>query len=96
MATIGHNSGDEVLNQTAQNQLKSIVERVERLAVEKEEIAEQMREVFAEAKGNGFDTKIIRKTLRIRKLDKAKAQEERAVLELYCAALGDPSLADLA
>ena len=97
MATIGHNSGDEVLNQTAQGQLKSIVERLERLDQEKAEIAEQMKEVFAEAKGNGFDAKIISKTLRISKLDKVKAREEHAVLELYCSAvLGDPSLADLA
>jgi uncharacterized protein (UPF0335 family) len=90
----GHNSGD-VLNQTAQGQLKSIVERVERLEVEKAEIAEQIKEVYAEAKGNGFDVKIIRKAVRARKMDPAKRAETRAILELYAHALGDPSLADL-
>ena len=54
----------DVLNATAQGQLKSIIERVERLEVEKGEIAEQIKEVFAEAKGNGFDVKIIRKVCR--------------------------------
>jgi len=94
MSTIGDNSGD-VLNQTAQNQLKSIVERVERLNQEKAEIAEQIKEVFSEAKGNGFDTKVLRIAIRKRQIDRAKGQETKAMLELYCAALGDITLADL-
>ena len=57
----------EVLNQTAQGQLKSIIERIERLEVEKAEVTEQIKEVFAEAKGNGFDVKILRKVVRLRK-----------------------------
>lgn len=96
----GHNSGDlsahpDVLNQTAQGQLRSIIERVERLEQEKAEIAEQIKEVYAEAKGNGFDTKIIRKLIRSRKMDRAKRSETRAILELYASALGDETLADL-
>lgn len=94
MTTIGDNSGD-VLNQQAQNQIKSIVERIERLEMEKAEIAEQIKEVYAEAKGNGFDNKIIRQAVRKRKIDRAKGTEAYAILVLYCHALGDPGLAEL-
>jgi uncharacterized protein (UPF0335 family) len=79
----------DVLNATAQTQLKSIVERVERLEQEKSEIAEQIKEVFAEAKGNGFDVKVLRKIVRIRKQDRAKRMEEEAILDLYLSALGE-------
>jgi uncharacterized protein (UPF0335 family) len=79
----------DVLNATAQTQLKSIIERVERLEQEKSEIAEQIKEVFAEAKGNGFDVKVLRKVIRIRKQDRAKRQEEEAILDLYLAAIGE-------
>lgn len=78
-----------VLNQNAQSQLRSIVERVERLEAEKAEIAEHIKEVYAEAKGNGFDPKAIRKVVRLRKQDRAKRQEEEAVLDLYLSALGE-------
>ncbi len=79
----------DVLNATAQGQLKSIIERIERLEQEKAEIAEQIKEVFAEAKGNGFDTKILRKVVRIRKQDRAKRMEEDAILDLYLSAIGE-------
>ena len=79
----------DILNATAQGQLKSIIERIERLEVEKGEIAEQIKEVKAEAKGNGFDVKILRKVIRIRKQDRAKRQEEEALLDLYLSALGE-------
>lgn len=75
------------LNPTAQGQLKSIVERIERLEEDKAAIANDIKEVKAEAKGNGFDTKIINKVIRIRKMDKAKRQEEEALTDLYLAAL---------
>lgn len=84
---VGHNSGD-VLNQAAQGQLKSIVERVERLEVEKAEVAEQIKEVYAEAKGNGYDTPVLRKVVRLRKMDTAKRLEQEAILDLYLSALG--------
>ena len=79
----------DVLNQAAQGQLKSIIERIERLEVEKAEVAEQIKEVKAEAKGNGFDAKILRKVVRIRKQDRAKRMEEEAILDLYLAAIGE-------
>lgn len=79
----------DVLNVTAQGQLRSIIERVERLEQEKAEIAEQIKEVFNEAKGNGFDVKVLRKVIRIRKQDRAKRQEEEAILDLYLSALGE-------
>ena len=82
-------SHPDVLNATAQGQLKSIIERIERLEVEKGEIAEQIKEVKAEAKGNGFDVKIINKVVRLRKQDRAKRQEEEAILDLYLAAIGE-------
>ena len=79
----------DILNQAAQGQLKSIIERIERLEQEKSEIAEQIKEVFAEAKGNGFDVKILRKVVRIRKQDRAKRLEEEAILDLYLSAMGE-------
>ena len=79
----------DVLNSTAQGQLKSIIERIERLELEKAEVAEQIKEVFAEAKGNGFDVKVLRKVVRLRKQDRAKRQEEEAILDLYLSALGE-------
>ena len=79
----------DVLNATAQTQLKSIIERVERLEQEKAEVAEQIKEVFAEAKGNGFDVKVLRKIVRIRKQDRAKRMEEEAILDLYLSAIGE-------
>lgn len=79
----------DVLGSNAQGQLRSIVDRVERLEIEKAEIMEQMKEVYAEAKGNGFDVKILKKVVRKRKQDRAKRQEEEAIEELYESALGD-------
>lgn len=85
----GHNSGDDILNQAAQGQLRSIIERAERLEQEKAEVAEQIKEVFAEAKGNGYCVKTLRKVIRIRKMDRAKRIEEEAVLDLYLSAVGE-------
>jgi uncharacterized protein (UPF0335 family) len=78
----------DVLNATAQGRLKTIVERMERLAEDKAAIANDMKEVMAEAKGEGFDTKILRKVLAVRKVDKAKRDEEEALLDLYLSAIG--------
>lgn len=79
----------DILNQAAQGQLKSIIERIERLEQEKSEIAEQIKEVFAEAKGNGFDVKVLRKVVRIRKQDRVKRLEEEAITDLYLSAMGE-------
>lgn len=86
---VGHNSGD-VLNETAQGQLKSVIDRVQRLETEKTEIAEQIKEVYSEARGNGFDVKILRKVIRLLRTDRAKRQEEDAILDLYMSAVGEP------
>jgi uncharacterized protein (UPF0335 family) len=72
----------------AREQLKAIVERIERLEEEKKAIADDIKDVFAEAKGNGFDTKILRQVIRIRKQDLAERQEQESVLDLYLHALG--------
>jgi uncharacterized protein (UPF0335 family) len=72
----------------ASKQLKSFVERIERLEEEKKGIADDIRDVFAEAKGQGFDTKVMRQVIRLRKKDVAERQEEEALLDLYLHALG--------
>ena len=82
-------SSIDVLNATAQGQLRTIIERIERLEEDKAAISNDLKEVFAEAKGNGFDVKILRKVVRIRKQDRAKRQEEEALLDLYLSAIGE-------
>lgn len=72
----------------AQGRLKSFIERIERLEEDKAAIMGDLKEVYAEAKGEGFDTKIMRKVVRLRKQDKAQVQEEEAILDLYLSALG--------
>ena len=82
-------SSPDVLNATAQGRLRTIIERLERLEEDKAAVMEDMKEVFAEAKGEGYDVKILRKVIRSRKQDKAKRQEEDAILDLYLSALGE-------
>ncbi|EIE50496.1 hypothetical protein AL036_04120 [Salipiger aestuarii] len=72
----------------AAGELRSFIERYERLEEEKKEVAEQQKEVMAEAKGRGYDVKVIRKIVALRKRDKDDIAEEEAVLEMYMAALG--------
>lgn len=69
-------------------QLRALIERVERLEEEKKEVAEQIKEVFAEAKANGFDVKTMRKVISLRKKDPDERSEEEAMLDLYLQALG--------
>lgn len=71
-----------------QGQLKSIVERVERLEEDKKAVADDIKQVYAEAKANGFDTKILRKVIAARKKDAREREEEAAIMELYYRALG--------
>ena len=82
-------SSPDVLNSAAQGRLRTVIERLERLEEDKAAIMADMKEVFAEAKGEGYDVKILRKVIRIRKQDKAKRQEEDAILDLYLSALGE-------
>jgi uncharacterized protein (UPF0335 family) len=72
----------------AGDQLKSFIERIERLEEEKKTIADDIKDVYAEAKGNGFDTKILRRIISMRKQDATERQEQEAVLELYLQAIG--------
>ncbi len=68
--------------------LKAFIERIERLEEEKAGTASDIKDVYAEAKGNGFDTKAIRRIIALRKKDHAERQEEESILELYLQALG--------
>jgi uncharacterized protein (UPF0335 family) len=72
----------------AKDQLKTLIERIERLEEEKAALANDIKEVYAEAKGNGFDTKASRKVIRIRKMDSSEREEQDAILELYLSAIG--------
>jgi len=78
----------DVLTATAQGRLKSFVERVERLEEDKAAVSADLKGVFDEAKGEGFDVKILRKVIRLRKQDKAKRDEEEALIDLYLQAVG--------
>jgi uncharacterized protein (UPF0335 family) len=75
-------------NGFAAGQLKALIERIERLEEEKGALTADIREVFSEAKTNGFDTKVMRQVIRLRRLDNSERQEQEAVLDLYLAALG--------
>ncbi|HZH25598.1 MAG TPA: DUF2312 domain-containing protein [Azospirillaceae bacterium] len=72
----------------AAGKLRSFVERIERLEEEKKGLSDDIKDVYGEAKGEGFDVKIIRKIISLRKKDKQERQEEEEILELYKAALG--------
>ena len=71
------------------DQLKSIVERIERLEEEKKTIADDIKEGYAEAKGNGYDVKVLRKVVALRKRDLDERKEEEAILDLYLQAVGE-------
>ena len=75
-------------NGFAAGQLKSLIERNERLEEEKGALTADIREVYSEAKGQGFDTKVMRQVVRLRRLETGERQEQEAVLDLYLAALG--------
>ncbi len=79
MADVGGIAGDR---------LRSFVERVERLEEEKRELLEQIREVYAEAKGEGFDVKVMRQIVRLRRMKPQERGEQEELLELYKSALG--------
>jgi uncharacterized protein (UPF0335 family) len=76
----------EVVNN---GQLKAIIERIDRLEADKEAVATDIKEVYHEAKGNGFDVKTIRKVVRLLKQDRAKRAEDAAMLDLYLTAIGE-------
>lgn len=88
--TIGHNSevADAPSATFAKEQLRAIVERIERLEEEKKTISDDIRDVYTEAKGNGFDVKALRTIIRLRKQDAHERQEAEMILENYMQALG--------
>ena len=82
---------DSVIDTTssvAAEELRQFIERFERLEAEKKDIADAQKEVMAEAKGRGYDTKVLRKIIAIRKRDANDLAEEQAVMDLYMSALG--------
>jgi uncharacterized protein (UPF0335 family) len=81
----GHNSSPAGF---ASGELRAFVERIERLEEEKQTIQDDIKDIYAEAKGTGFDVKILRQVVRIRKQDKADREEQEALLDLYLSALG--------
>ena len=72
----------------AKDQLKAIIERIERLEEEKKTISDDIRDVYAEAKGNGFDVKALRTIVRLRKMDADERKEQETILDTYLVALG--------
>jgi len=72
----------------AKEHLRSFIERIERLEEEKKALADDIKEVYSEAKGTGFDTKVMRQVIRLRKMESADRQEQEAMLDLYLGALG--------
>lgn len=83
-ATIGHNSEHSF----PKEQLKSIIERIERLEEEKKGISADIQDIYAESKGNGYDVKALRTIVRMRKQDANERAEQDAILELYMQAMG--------
>jgi uncharacterized protein (UPF0335 family) len=84
--TIGHNS--DPTPQLAADRLKSIIERIERLEEEKKAISDDIRDIYAESKGQGYDVKALRAIVRMRKQDPNERAEAESILESYMHALG--------
>ncbi|MEM6626702.1 MAG: DUF2312 domain-containing protein [Pseudomonadota bacterium] len=77
------------LTEAAREKLKQTVERIERLELEKSEVASQIKDVYAEAKAMGYDTKALRQIIRIRKIDRTEREEQEAILDVYLSAIGE-------
>ncbi len=88
MATATAAQSDQATHRFAKDHLKAFVERVERLEEEKKALADDVRDVYAEAKADGFDVKAMRTVVRLRKLDVNERKEQEAILETYLHALG--------
>jgi len=78
----------DALNSTAQGKLKSLIERIERLHEDGAAVSNDLKEVYSEAKGEGFDTKIIKIIVKLRAQDAATRQETEALVDLYASAIG--------
>lgn len=79
----------QTLTQSAKERLRQLIARIERLEEEKANVAADIKEVYGEAKSTGFDTKIMRKVIALRKQDRAERAEQEQILDLYLAALGE-------
>ncbi len=79
----------QALTQSAKDKLKQIVARIERLEEEKKQIADDIKDVYGEAKGLGYDTKVLRKVISLRKQDRQEREEQEQILDLYLLALGE-------
>jgi uncharacterized protein (UPF0335 family) len=88
MVTAAAVKDEEQATRFAKDQLKSIIERIERLEEEKKTISDDIRDVYAESKGNGFDVKALRAIVRLRKQDANERAEHETILETYMQALG--------
>jgi uncharacterized protein (UPF0335 family) len=90
MAEARAHEGDvDVIGAAAREKLKSFVDRIERLEEEKASLAADLKEVYGEAKALGFDTKVLRKVISLRKMDRNDRAEQEALLDLYLGAIGD-------
>lgn len=83
MTTAGHNSGG-----IAADRLRSVIERIERLAEERKALGSDIKDIFQEAKSAGFDTKVIRQIIALRKQDPGEVEEQETLRDTYCRALG--------
>ena len=88
VAAAAEESTEHVATRFAKDQLRAFVERIERLEEEKKTISDDIRDVYAEAKGNGYDVKALRQVIRLRKQDKDERAEMEAILDTYLHALG--------
>jgi uncharacterized protein (UPF0335 family) len=79
----------QALTSTAQEKLRQLVARIEKLEEEKKSIADDIKETYGEAKGMGYDTKVLRKVIRLRKQDRAEREEQEQIMDLYLLALGE-------
>lgn len=88
MAMPAEKDNDDTAHSFAKGQLKAIIERIEKLEEEKKAISDDIKDVYGEAKGNGFDVKTLRTIIRMRKQDADERQEQETILETYMQALG--------
>ncbi|MFT9252010.1 MAG: DUF2312 domain-containing protein [Acetobacter okinawensis] len=88
MSELGHNSNDPAVGGIAADRLRSIVERVERLEEERKGLAGDIKDIFTEAKSAGFDVKVLRQIIRIRKQEPSEVEEQETLLDVYRRALG--------
>jgi len=88
MAMPAEKDNDDTAHSFAKGQLKAIIERIEKLEEDKKAISDDIKDVYGEAKGNGFDVKALRTIIRMRKQDADERQEQETILETYMQALG--------